>query len=278
LLTKPWPAKLDRQEPPPRTVAELLPKIRLHGVWVHAVTERDCVRTVFREIDGGRGGFVHTVNLDLLRRIVSDAEFARICGATDIRTADGAPLVWASRLQGTPLPERVSGSSLIWSLSEAAAEQRRSVFFLGGAPGTADNAARSLSTRYPGLRVAGICSPVVERGTDPLTHRRLSEIVVAAKPDIVYVALGSPKTEELIDGLRADLPTCWWIGVGIAFSFVSGDVRRAPRWVQRAGLEWLHRLVQEPRLTKRYLVDGVPFAVTLLAGSLATRILDIRSR
>jgi hypothetical protein len=96
----------------------------------------------------------------------------------------------------------------------------------------------------------------------------LTAVVVGARPDIVFVALGSPKQEQLIDRLRDRLPRTWWLGVGISFSFLAGEVKRAPRWMRKTGLEWVHRLVQEPgRLAKRYLVHGVPFAMRLLAGS-----------
>jgi N-acetylglucosaminyldiphosphoundecaprenol N-acetyl-beta-D-mannosaminyltransferase len=96
--------------------------------------------------------------------------------------------------------------------------------------------------------------------------------LLAAAPDIVFVALGSPKQEVLIDRLRHALPRAWWLGVGISFSFVCGRVKRAPRWMQQSGLEWLYRLSQEPkRLARRYLLDGMPFACRLLAGSLLAR-------
>src|SRR5579862_6103320 len=93
-----------------------LPTVRLHGVWVHAVTEQQCVDAVFSELENGRGGFLHTMNLDHLRRMVRDPAYAAYCQLATIRTADGMPLVWASRVQRTPLPQRVSGSSLIWTL------------------------------------------------------------------------------------------------------------------------------------------------------------------
>jgi N-acetylglucosaminyldiphosphoundecaprenol N-acetyl-beta-D-mannosaminyltransferase len=95
-------------------------------------------------------------------------------------------------------------------------------------------------------------------------RKRLEE----AQPDIVYVALGSPKQERLIQEIRSQLPKAWWIGIGISFSFITGDVARAPKWIQTCGLEWVHRLVQEPRrLFRRYIIDGLPFAVGLMAQS-----------
>jgi N-acetylglucosaminyldiphosphoundecaprenol N-acetyl-beta-D-mannosaminyltransferase len=178
------------------------------------------------------------------------------------------PLVWACRLQKTPLPGRVAGSDLIWSLSRTAAERGAAVFLLGGDPGTADEAASRLSERYRGLRVAGTHCPApgFERRDGELDGivERLSD----ARPDIVFVALGSPKQELLIHRLQRELPRAWWLGVGISFSFVAGRVKRAPRWLRSMGCEWVHRLVQEPeRLAGRYLVDDLPFGAGLIARS-----------
>ena len=103
--------------------------------------------------------------------------------------------------------------------------------------------------------------------------QKLIAHLTAANPDIVYVALGSPKQEWLIGQLRGYLPRAWWLGIGISFSFLSGQVKRAPQWMQRSGLEWLHRLSQEPRrLAKRYLVHGLPFAASLFTSAIIRRL------
>lgn len=259
---------------PYRTRARLryLPTIWLQGARLHAITERQCVATVLTEIEKGRGGSIHTMNLDHLRQFLQEPSYARRYREATIITADGMPLIWASRLRGTPLPERVTGSNLIWSLSEAAAQRGRSIYLLGGSHGTAQKAASVLAQRYPKLRIAGISGEAVEDGSDENQNRELVKALMAAKPDIVYVALGSPKQEQLIERLRDRLPSTWWLGIGVAFSFVAGEIRRAPLWMQRMGLEWLHRLIQEPqRLAKRYLVDGVPFALSLFWNSVAER-------
>jgi N-acetylglucosaminyldiphosphoundecaprenol N-acetyl-beta-D-mannosaminyltransferase len=97
--------------------------------------------------------------------------------------------------------------------------------------------------------------------------------LVEAAPDIVFVGLGSPKQERLALRLRTALPATWWIGVGVSFSFVTGAVRRAPKWMQVCGVEWLHRLFSEPRrLARRYLVDGLPFAARLMCWAVARRV------
>lgn len=249
-----------------------LPAVELLGVRLHAVREAQLVAHVLDELDAGRGGFIATANLDHLRRLQQPGAFRDAYAAATIVVADGMPLVWACRLQGTPIPGRVAGSDLIRSLPAGAARRGRSVFLLGGDPGMAEAAAAQLAHENPGLRVAGTLCPPFGFERDEARRRELHAALTAARPDLVFVALGSPKQELLIAGLRELLPAAWWIGVGISFSFVAGGVRRAPRWMQRLGLEWVHRLAQEPRrLFVRYVVHGLPFAVVLCAKALAAR-------
>jgi N-acetylglucosaminyldiphosphoundecaprenol N-acetyl-beta-D-mannosaminyltransferase len=186
----------------------------------------------------------------------------------DLIVADGMPLVWASRLRGTPLPERVAGSTMCVRLAQDLARDGRSLYLLGGNRGVAERAGKILADQYPGLRIAGTFCPEFGFEKEPAKIEEIRERLKAAQPDVVYVALGSPKQEELIARLRPDFPKTWWMGVGIGLSFITGDVHRAPMWMQNVGLEWVHRLAQEPRrLASRYLVAGIPFAIELLAVS-----------
>lgn len=247
--------------------------VRLVGIPIHRTGAADCVAHVLDELEAGRGGVLVTPNLDHLRRLVAEPAFRALYADAQRVVADGMVLVWASRLQGEPLPERVAGSDLIWSLSAGAAERGRSVFLLGGDEGTAERAAAVLSERCPGLRVAGHHCPPHGFEADPAATAALEAALRDARPDVVYVGLGSPKQEELIARLRADHPGAWWLGVGISFSFVTGGIRRAPRWMQRCGLEWTHRLAQEPRrLARRYLLQGLPFALRMFASALSVRL------
>jgi len=251
-------------------------RIAIMGLAFDPLTESQCVDAVSSGLADGRGGWIITANLDHLRRFVHTAEYRELCERADLVVADGRPILWAARAQGTPLPGQVAGSNLIWSISERAAREGRSVFLMGGDPGTAERAAESLKNRFPGLRVAGACCPEIGFDRDA---RRVSELAAAlseARPDIVYIALGSPKQERFIARVRDSLPGAWWIGVGISFSFVCGEVRRAPVWMQSLGLEWLHRLTQEPRrLFKRYVVQGIPFAARLLAHAFSRRLVGL---
>ncbi len=250
-----------------------LPSIRLLGVPLHSTTLAGAVDHIARSAQASVGGWVITPNLDILRRLVREPEFVALSSGATLRLADGQILVWASRLRGSPLPERVAGSDLIWALTARAAHDGLGVFFLGGNPGSAQSAAQVLTSKNPGLRVAGIECPPFGFENDAEYGARLREMIRAANPAIVYVALGSPKQEKLIAQLREIVPGAWLLGIGVTFSFVSGELRRAPVWVRKLGMEWSHRLIQEPRrLAKRYLVQGLPFAGRLLGGSVLDRL------
>jgi len=246
--------------------------VTLGPLRVNTVTQAECVAHVLRELEAGRGGWLLTANLDHLRLCDLDPDYLRLCREASLVVADGMPLVWASRLQRTPLPERVAGSDLLENLCAAAASAGRSVYLLGGAPGVADAAARVLRDRHPALRLCGVQSPEPGFERDASALARIAAGVREARPDLVCLGLPKPKQERLIAELRRVLPQAWFLGVGFGFSFLSGGVRRAPPWMQQRGLEWLHRLAQEPRrLSRRYLVQGVPAGLRLLGAAALRR-------
>jgi N-acetylglucosaminyldiphosphoundecaprenol N-acetyl-beta-D-mannosaminyltransferase len=254
------------------------PPVRLGGLAFAPLTEAEVVAHVRRALDRGAGGRIATPNVDILRHAARDPAVRSDLATADLLVADGAPLVWAARLAGRPLPERVTGSSLVWTLSAGLARDQRSVYVLGGAPARrgvrsgAERAASALLDACPGLRVAGFDSPRYGFERDPARLRAVVADVVEAKPDLVLVGLGFPKQERLIALLRPELPGAWFLGCGAAVNFVAGDQSRAPLWMQRSGLEWAHRLVCEPRrLAGRYLRHDLPYAVRLLVESARRR-------
>lgn len=252
--------------------AEAPATVPLMGLDFAAVSERETIDYVLRGISEGRGGWICTANLDVLRQWHQYAEVRDLVADADMVVADGTPLLWAGGLQGSPLPERVAGSTLICTLSAAAARAGASIFLLGGNPGTAESAVEKLTSQTPGLRVVGTLCPPFGFERNPGFLDRIEQSLREAAPDIVYVALGFPKQERLIRELRTRFPSLWFIPCGISFSFVAGEIQRAPAIVQRLGFEWLHRLVQEPkRLYRRYLLQGVPFLFALLCSALAVR-------
>lgn len=250
-------------------------RVKIAGLPFSPINTSDAVELIVEGMNIGIGGVVVTPNLDIARVSRSNAWLRRFIMAADLVTADGSMIVWASRLQKTPVPERVAGSDLSMKLCERLSQTSLSVFLLGGDPGVAATASAKLIADYPGLKIAGVYSPPIgfERSIEQCEI--IKTALQSAKPNLVLVGLGCPKQEKLISQLRYIFPETWWIGVGITFSFISGDVRRAPLIVQRAGFEWLWRLSQEPkRLAKRYLIDGIPFAFVVLSQSAALRVMS----
>jgi N-acetylglucosaminyldiphosphoundecaprenol N-acetyl-beta-D-mannosaminyltransferase len=227
-------------------------------------------------LDGVRernGGWIVTPNLDILRQFTRCPDTRRLILAASHRVADGQPIVWASRLVGRPVPGRVPGSDLVRSLPEAAAEAGLSVFLLGGNPGVAAAAAARLESRCPGLKPVGSYCPPYGFEDDPRELAKIKKALTSARPALVLIGLGFPKQERLIRSLRSEMSEIWFVGVGISLSFLAGDQPRAPTALQRLGLEWLHRLVHEPRrLFRRYVMQGVPFGLRLLAWAVIERL------
>lgn len=247
--------------------------VHVMGLDVAAVSEQETVEYVLEAVGRGRGGWICTANLDILRQWRESADLRELVSGADLVVADGMPLVWAGELQGSPLPERVAGSALILSLTAAAAKTGASVFLLGGNPGTAEAAATELLNLSPELRVAGTLCPPFGFDRQPESFDRLAHALSRTAADIVYVGLGFPKQERLIVELRARMPETWFVPCGISFSLVAGEFKRAPAVARRLGLEWLYRLVQEPkRLYRRYMLQGIPFLVALLWSALLVRV------
>lgn len=237
--------------------------VDLDGVRLDALDEQATIDHVLTELGRGRGGMVLTVNTDIMRQL--DQPVGRtIAHRAELSVADGMPLVIASRLAGDPLPGRVTGSSLIWTLSKALLESGGAVALIGGRDGASERAAVKLDQACGGGRVVHDCPPLgFEHDEDEL--ERLRTLLRVERPDVVFMGLGFPKQEMVAEELREALPTAWFVGCGGSIDLVAGDLRRAPQWMQHSGLEWCFRLAQEPRrLGSRYLVHGVPFTTRLL--------------
>jgi N-acetylglucosaminyldiphosphoundecaprenol N-acetyl-beta-D-mannosaminyltransferase len=252
-------------------------RVTLHGLPIDPLTEDAATDELFSRLGQGEGGVVLTPNLDHLQRYAREPAVRGAYEDADLVLADGMPLVWASRLQGTPLPERVPGSDLVWTVSARAASEQASVFLLGGSPGVATAAGDRLAREFPGLRIAGCHFPDYGFLGRRDEVDQMLDLVMRAAPSVVFVGLPSPAAERTIELLRPRLPRTWFLGIGITLSFVAGDVKRAPRWTHRIGLEWLWRLIQEPRrLAGRYLLVDLPFAFRLVASALRHRYVGTR--
>ena len=174
--------------------------------------------------------------------------------------ADGMPIVWACKTFGKRAVPRIAGVDLIADLSRAGAKRGMRVFLLGGHPGTAEATADFLRETYPGLKIAGVRCPSQGFEKDPVALSETLEEIKAAKPEVIFVALGAPKQEFFIDQHIRPLKIPIAIGIGGSLEILSGRLRRAPKWMQEKGLEWCYRLLHEPRrLWKRYLIGNVEF-------------------
>lgn len=231
----------------------------------------DALEAIGRLVDAGRGGVVFTPNVDHFVLAEEDVRFRRAYENADLVLVDGMPVVWAARMLGNPLPEKVSGSDLVLPLANVAARRGWRVYLLGGAPGVADRVKAALERRFPGIRVVGTSSPLVDVDRSLSEQSAVLEAIRAAAPQLLLLALGSPKQEVWADQIRSAVAPAVLIGVGATFDFVAGAMKRAPRWISDMGLEWLYRLAREPRrLWKRYLLRDPRFAV-IVARELLTK-------
>ena len=248
-------------------------KYKIAGIYFDNLTMDEAVLAIVEMVTNGNGPHqVCTANLDHLESLRRDRDFLAVYKSADLILADGMPIVWLSHAGPAPLKERVAGSDLLYSLSSKSAELGLRMFFLGGKPDAAARSAEILVERYPGLKVVGTYCPAKELLNTPDEEKHIQAMIDEARPDILLVGFGAPKQEKWIAAHRDRLKVPVSIGVGATFDMAAGMVRRAPRWMQHAGLEWAFRLIQEPRrLYGRYLVKDLPFLVHLVLDLLHER-------
>jgi N-acetylglucosaminyldiphosphoundecaprenol N-acetyl-beta-D-mannosaminyltransferase len=223
--------------------------IELLGVRVDDATYEDLLSSVDRFIAEGCPHQVVTLNPEMLVAAAGDPDFAALLNAADLNVADGVGLMLAARVLGHPLRQRVTGSDGIYRLAAHCAKRGYRLFLLGAAPGVAEVVAHKLQNQFPGLEVAGTYSGSAKpEDLDPIVS-----LVQSAKPHLLLVAYGVPVEEIWIAQNRARLGVPVMVGVGGTFDFVAGVTKRAPSWMRRFGLEWLHRLVLEPWRWRRQL-------------------------
>lgn len=243
-------------------------KVNVLGVGI-SVLDQDRARDfLFDAARSGRRGYVAVTGVHGVMEAQSDPELKGILNAALLCTPDGMPMVWMGRLQGARSIRRVYGPDLMLNLCEHSRAAGLTHFFFGGKPGVADELAATLSARFSGLRIVGTYAPPFRQ----LAGEEVADLqrrVRAARPDFFWVGLSTPKQEKFMAEYLPLLPEAKiFLGVGAAFDLITGRLRQAPRWMQRAGLEWLFRLTQEPRrLARRYLVNN-PLFVARAAGQL----------
>jgi N-acetylglucosaminyldiphosphoundecaprenol N-acetyl-beta-D-mannosaminyltransferase len=219
------------------------PTATILGVKVHALTNTQTLALIEQFIAGRKARQLVTVNPEFVVAAQHDEEFRQIINNAALALPDGVGLLKAARfLKTTPLPERVAGSDLVTRLAELSHQKGYRLYFLGAQEGVAEQAASKLKARYPNLQIAGCYagSPA------PAENEAILQRILPTRPDILLVAYGAPKQDRWIARNldRLQVPVC--IGVGGSFDFIAGTAKRAPGWLQRLGLEWLHRLVMQP--------------------------------
>jgi len=244
------------------TTADAPERVDLFGCQFDVVDMPRAVARVEQFLGSGRLHHGCGVNVDQLIKMKDQPEFRDIVEKCDLVTADGAPIVWASRLFGKSLPERVTGIDLFEALLPVAVEKNYRIFFLGTKPEILEQAVQNYKGRHPGLPVGGYHHGYYTEEDEPQIARMIEE----SGAQMLFIAISSPKKEEFVDRNREALANVGFVlGVGGSFDIAAGVYRRAPKWISKIGFEWLFRLVQEPkRMYKRYLIDDPRFVGMLI--------------
>jgi N-acetylglucosaminyldiphosphoundecaprenol N-acetyl-beta-D-mannosaminyltransferase len=234
--------------------------MELFGVPMDALTMDETVRMIDRRIAAGEFTQHVVVNVAKLVQMQDDPELAAAVRACDIINIDGAGIVLGGRFLGLSIPERVAGIDLFEKLLAHGERAGRSVYLLGAKPEVIEKAAANVRSRFPGLKLAGFHHGYFWDDEESMVRQ-----IRASGAEMLFVGIGSPLKERFIDRWRDQFGVLFAMGVGGTFDVVAGKVRRAPKWMQRLGLEWFFRVLQEPRqMWRRYLVTNTRFALMLL--------------
>ncbi len=240
-------------------------KIDLLGFPIDVLTMKDTLELIFSSIDAGRQIQHVVVNAAKIVNAKKDAELRKSILNCDIINADGQAVVWASRILGKPLPERVAGIDLMENLVELSSRKAFRIFFLGAKEEVVRKVVDIYSTLYGPEIIAGYRNGYFSKDEEKEVANQIAE----AKPHILFVAITSPKKEVFLNTYKNQIKTPFIMGVGGSFDVVSGLVKRAPLWMQRSGLEWFYRVMQEPRrMWKRYLITNTKFIALVISEKL----------
>lgn len=233
-------------------------RIRFMNSYIDNVTKEEAISHIEDCIRTRKIGQVITPNVDQIVRIEWDPYFKEICDKAELLLVDGTPIMWISRWYGRPIKEKICGSDLMPELCGIAAEKGYSVFLLGAAEGVAAKAAANLRKRYSGLKVAGTYSPPIGFEKDKTEIEHINKILFDSKADMLFVGMGVPKQSVFIYENMHKYQIPMSFSVGATIDFEAGVQSRAPKWVNKIGMEWLYRLISNPkRMFKRYIVDDL---------------------
>jgi N-acetylglucosaminyldiphosphoundecaprenol N-acetyl-beta-D-mannosaminyltransferase len=245
--------------------ADLPERVPLGTIGCHPLQQDNAISMIVEAAATGQRGYVVTPNVDFVCVAEKDSTFRRYVNEASLSLVDGMPLVWLANASGQPVPERVAGSDMLLPLLRAASDQGLRVALLGALPETMVRAVAVIERECPGIQIVHRSSPWFERGRVTAERSAAIDALLADRPQLVVLALDSVKQIELQRELvRRAMPTVS-IGLGAALQFLVGERERAPRWMQRFGLEWVHRLASDPRhLAHRYLVrDAIIVRIAL---------------
>jgi N-acetylglucosaminyldiphosphoundecaprenol N-acetyl-beta-D-mannosaminyltransferase len=230
-------------------MTETVPSMEILGVRINSISGEDAVVRLEQMALSGRPHHVVTVNPEFIMMAQENKEFRTVLSRSDLALPDGVGVLWAARILGSPLRERVAGVDTVTALARVAARKEIRIFLLGAAPGVAERVALRLERENPGLVIAGAYAG----SPDPREEDEICRRIEAARPHVLLVAYGPPRQDLWIARTADRLRIPVAIGVGGTFDFIAGVVLRAPVWMQKAGLEWLYRLMQEPRRWRRMM-------------------------
>jgi N-acetylglucosaminyldiphosphoundecaprenol N-acetyl-beta-D-mannosaminyltransferase len=238
-------------------------RVDVLGVGVSAITMSQAVDQIAAWIGDRSQHYVTVTGVHGVMESQRDAELLEIHNASGLTTPDGMPLVWCCRRAGLGFVERVYGPDLMLAVLERGLDEGWRSYLYGGAPGVPDQLAARLRDRFAGIEVAGVHSPPFGE-LSPDDDAAIVEAINAARPDIVWVGLSTPKQERWMAAHVGRIEAPVLVGVGAAFDFHAGTARQAPPWLQRSGLEWAYRLAREPRrLWRRYLRNNPAFLAAI---------------
>ncbi len=246
-------------------------RVRVLDIEVDRVTIEDVVLQVRGFTESGKTHQIITANVDFAMLARGDPKFRDIVNGASLCVADGMPLVWAAKLLGSPLAERVNGTNLMYALCRDGQARHYRFFFLGAEPDVCARAADILARNYPGIHIAGYYSPPFRPFSDE-ENQRITQRIRESHPDILLVAMGPPKAQKWIAAHQNACSVPVAMGIGGALDFVAGRYKRAPVWIQDHGFEWFFRLcVDFRRLWRRYLIRDMQFIPAVLRQLLRTR-------
>ncbi len=246
-------------------------RVNVLGVGITPLRAEEMMQLMASAIAQNAKGYICVTGVHGVMEAQTDHGLRSIINKSLLTTADGRPTVWVGWLQGFRRMTQVTGPDLMLHVCAESARKGYTHFFYGGDVGVAEQLKTNLEQRFPGLRVVGTYTPPF-RPLNPEEQKELQELVARLKPDMFWVGLSTPKQERFMDEYLPKLDTKLMIGVGAAFDIHTGRIKDSPDWLQAMGLQWVHRMCQEPRrLWKRYLYNNPRFILRITSQLLGLR-------